>query len=103
MTHRVGVRGSVRFDEGLRARVISVREVEALDTTDSSLALGIGANTATYSASNTYVGNPVSLPEADRVLMVLNLAPGQTEGWSEVSPADFLDWRAQSRSFDSFA
>jgi putative ABC transport system permease protein len=68
-----------------------------------TLALGIGANTATYSASNTYLGNPVSLPEADRVLMVLNLAPGQTEGWSDVSPADFLDWRAQSRSFDSFA
>jgi hypothetical protein len=31
MTHRVGVRGSARYDEALRARVISVREVEALD------------------------------------------------------------------------
>jgi hypothetical protein len=33
MTHRVGIRGSVRYDETLRARVISVREAEALDAT----------------------------------------------------------------------
>ena len=31
MTHRVGVRGAVHYDEALRSRVISVREVEALD------------------------------------------------------------------------
>ena len=31
MTHRVGVRGAVHYDETLRSRVISVREVEALD------------------------------------------------------------------------
>jgi hypothetical protein len=31
MTHRVGVRGAVHYDESLRARVISVREIEALD------------------------------------------------------------------------
>lgn len=66
-----------------------------------TLALGIGANTATYSVSNTYLGNPASLPQADRVFMLMNLAPGETEGRSEVSPADFLDWRAQSRSFES--
>lgn len=68
-----------------------------------TLALGIGANTATYSVSNTYLHNPASLPEADRTFMLMNLAPGETEGWSEVSPADFLDWRAQSRSFESLA
>ena len=31
MTHRVGVRGAVHYDETLRARVISVREFESLD------------------------------------------------------------------------
>jgi hypothetical protein len=31
MTHRVGVRGAVYYDEALRSRVISVRELEALD------------------------------------------------------------------------
>jgi len=37
MTHRVGVRGAVHYDEALRARVISVREVEALDAERPSL------------------------------------------------------------------
>jgi hypothetical protein len=32
MTRRVGVRGSVNYDAALRARIIAVREVEALDT-----------------------------------------------------------------------
>jgi putative ABC transport system permease protein len=68
-----------------------------------TLALGIGANTATYSVSNTYLRNPASLPQADRLFMLMDLAPGETEDWSEVSPADFLDWRAQSRSFESLA
>jgi hypothetical protein len=31
MTHRVGVRGAVHYNEALRARVISVREIKALD------------------------------------------------------------------------
>jgi hypothetical protein len=37
MTHRVGVRGTVRFEELLRARVVSVREIETLDRERASL------------------------------------------------------------------
>jgi hypothetical protein len=37
MTHRVGVRGAVRYDEALRSRVISVRELEALDAERATL------------------------------------------------------------------
>jgi putative ABC transport system permease protein len=66
-----------------------------------TLALGIGANTATFSVSNTYFRNPLSIPDADRVFMLLTLAPGQSEGWSEVSPADLQDLQEQSRSFES--
>ena len=65
--------------------------------------IGIGANTAVFSVSNVYLRSPVSFPEVDRIVMPLNRAPGQTEGWSNVSPADFLDFRAQSRSFESLA
>ncbi len=68
-----------------------------------TLALGIGANTATFSVSNTFLRNPISFPEVDRLVTVVNLAPGQTEDWSSVSPADFEDWRSQSRSFASLA
>lgn len=68
-----------------------------------ALGLGIGANTAMFSVSNTFLRNPVSFPESDRIAMVLNRAPDQTEGWTDVAPADFIDWRTQSRSFDSLA
>src|SRR5271170_8310 len=66
-----------------------------------TLALGIGANTATYSVSNTYFRNPLSLPDSDRVFMLLNLAPGESEGWTEVSPADYKDLQEQSHSFEA--
>jgi putative ABC transport system permease protein len=65
--------------------------------------IGIGANTAVFSLSNVYLGNPIALPEVDRVVMPLGRAPGQTDGWSNISPADFLDFRAQSHSFESIA
>jgi putative ABC transport system permease protein len=65
--------------------------------------VGIGANAAMFSVSNVYLRNPISFPEVNRIVMVLGQAPGQTEGWSEISPADFLDWRAQNRSFESLA
>ncbi len=66
-----------------------------------TLGLGIAANTATFSISNTFLRNPVSFPEVDRVFMVMNQAPAQVDGWSIVSPADFLDWREQSHSFEA--
>jgi len=42
-----------------------------------TLGLGIGANTATFSLSNTFLRKPVSFPEVERLVMVLNHAPGQ--------------------------
>ena len=65
--------------------------------------MGIGANTAVFSVSNAFLRHPISFPEADRIVMVLGRAPGQTEGWSEISPGDFQDWRTQSHSFESLA
>jgi putative ABC transport system permease protein len=68
-----------------------------------TLALGIGANTAIFSISNCYFRNPLSLADADRILMLLNRAPGQSDGWSQVSPADLRDLQQQSQSFESIA
>jgi putative ABC transport system permease protein len=65
--------------------------------------LGIASATAMISLAQTYLVNPISFPDVDRIVMVLNRAPGQTEFWAEVSPADFLDWRAQNHSFESLA
>jgi putative ABC transport system permease protein len=66
-----------------------------------ALGLGVGANTATFSVSNTFLRKPVSLPEVERLVMVVNRAPGQVQDWTSASPADFLDWKEQAQSFDS--
>jgi putative ABC transport system permease protein len=65
--------------------------------------VGIGANTATFSTANAFLLKPITFPEVDRIVMVLGRAPDQTEGWTDVSPADFRDWRAQTHSFESLA
>jgi putative ABC transport system permease protein len=68
-----------------------------------ALALGIGANTAVFSAAIAFLRKPVSFPQSDRIVLPLNMAPEQTVGWNSVSPADYLDWKGQSRSFEEFA
>jgi hypothetical protein len=65
--------------------------------------LGIGANTTTFSTASTFLLHSISFPEVDRLAMVMSRAPGQTEGWGEVSPADFQEWRAQNHSFETLA
>ena len=65
--------------------------------------LGIASATAMVSVAQTFLLNPIFFPDVDRIIMVLNRAPGQTELWSEVSPADFEDWRAQNHSFEPLA
>src|SRR5690348_9147969 len=59
-----------------------------------TLALGIGANTAIFSMADAFLVHPISLPDANRLLML------SLDQKSPVSAADFLDLRTQSRSFD---
>jgi putative ABC transport system permease protein len=68
-----------------------------------ALALGIGANTAVFSVAMAFLRKPIALPNLDRLAMVLSLPPQESVIWSPVSPADYLDWKAQSRSFEKIA
>src|SRR6266404_5579067 len=89
----------VRFGLRMLARNPGITLVAIL-----TLGLGIGANTATFSLSNTFLRKPVSFPEVESLVMVLNHAPGQQgQDWSSVSPADFLDWKKETRSFAGLA
>ncbi len=62
-----------------------------------TLALGIGANTAIFSVVRGVLLKPLAYSDPDRIVVML------MEGRNPVSPADFLDWRAQSRSFSGMA
>src|SRR5688572_20510337 len=65
-----------------------------------TLALGIGANTAIFSICNTVLLAPLPYADAGRIVMLWELM-GPTP--IPASAANFVDWRRQSRSFDSMA
>jgi putative ABC transport system permease protein len=65
-----------------------------------TLALGIGANTAIYSVVNRLLFNPLPfLEHPDRLVAVWEAVPRGNDH-TEVSPANFRDWKAQARSFE---
>ncbi len=69
-----------------------------------TLALGIGATTAIFSAAHAVLFRPLPFADADRLVLVWESNPG--EGWSErnvVSSGNFMDWRDQATSFEGLA
>ncbi len=68
-----------------------------------TLALGIGANTAIFSAVNAILLRPLPYADPDRLVMVFEkrLAEGVLD--NVVSPADFLDWSKMNGAFDAIA
>ena len=67
-----------------------------------ALALGIGANTAIFSLVNAVVVRPLPFPEPDRLVWAWgNIRNGGNR--ASVSPLDFLDFRAQNKTFEQFA
>ena len=66
-----------------------------------TLALGIGATTTMFSVVWAVFLRPLPLPEQDR-LVTLWESDARTRGaWQRVTPANFVDWRAQTSSFDA--
>jgi putative ABC transport system permease protein len=68
-----------------------------------TLTLGIGANTAIFSAVNAVLLRPLPLGHPDQLLMVWesNAEEGSTNGL--VSPANLFDWREQVDAFHDVA
>ena len=83
---RFGVRTLVR-NPGFAASAITV------------LALGIGANTAIFSAVNAYFFRPLPFADADRLVTIYETNP--EFGWTDAdaAPANLLDWRDQVDAF----
>lgn len=68
-----------------------------------ALALGIGANTAIFSVVNATLIRPLPFKDPGRLVMLWgNVMRAHLERRGTSLP-DFLDWRAQSRSFEGMA
>jgi putative ABC transport system permease protein len=63
-------------------------------TAVGALALGIGASSAIFSVVDAVLLRPLPYADADRLVAVLH------RGVNPVAPANFLDWRAASSTFD---
>src|SRR5215472_6938543 len=66
-----------------------------------TLALGIGANTAIFSISDGFIRKPLPFPGLDRLVYFSETEPAVTSEPIGISPANFLDWQSQARSYDS--
>src|SRR5256714_4375129 len=68
-----------------------------------ALALGIGANTAIFSVIDAVLLRSLAYREPGSIVMVWekSLRGGRTQ--NSVSPANFLDWKKQSSSFEQIA
>ncbi len=61
------------------------------------LALGIGANSAIFSVVNAVLLRPLAYQDADRLVTLLH------RGTNPVAGGNYLDWKAQSQSFEAVA
>src|SRR5579864_5610854 len=68
-----------------------------------TLALGIGANTTTFSTVNAMLLHPFPFPHLDRIVTVWETVPKQHDDRMNVAPANFRDWSEQSKGFKQLA
>jgi putative ABC transport system permease protein len=67
------------------------------------LALAIGSNLAIFSVVNTVLLQPLSYPDAERIVSIETFWTNTGRAGQEVSGPDFLDWQAQNSVFESMA
>ena len=66
-------------------------------------ALGMGANTAAFTLLDHVLLRPLPFPDSGRIVELYQTRSGDSRIWNPLSPPNYLDWRAMSRSFESFS
>ncbi len=66
-----------------------------------SVGLAIAGNTTVFSLIEAALFRPLPYPDVDRLAVLLESRRDVPDDESLVSPANFLDWRARSRSFSA--
>ena len=72
-------------------------------TVGATLALGLGANAAIFNIVDRLVLRPFPFADPDRVVMLAETGKGLEFKKESVSPANFLDWRAQADALTSLS
>lgn len=68
-----------------------------------SLGIGIGANAAIFSFISGVLLKPLPFKDSDRLVRLWEQPAKNPAGFAPVSGANFKDWKAQSRLFDSLS
>jgi len=63
------------------------------------ISLGVGANTAAFSLADFVLLRPLPFAEPDRLVRIWESPPGYSQ--TELSPADYRDWKRMSASFQA--
>lgn len=101
------LRGSAPSLRGVRVEVREAfrslrRRPASTATMVLTLALGIGANTGMFTVLNVALWRPLPFSDPDRLVIVREYQR-QKENSRGVSYLNFIDWRAESRAFESMA
>jgi predicted permease len=93
------------FIENFRSAYRSLRSAPGYTLTAVlSLALGIGGSVAMFTLVNSIIVRPLAYSEPGRLVLVTNLTPAVPETPVHgLLPVQFLRWRTEIRSFESFA
>jgi hypothetical protein len=68
-----------------------------------TLAIGIGVNAAVFSVMDAIVLRPLAVPDLNRVMTVAEDRGRGGFAYEWVAAANYEDWTAQSKSFESMA